>query len=69
MVAHMSINPALRQGQSDYYNSEASLVYISSPRLAKVTQRDPMSTNKYIKVTPLGNTHNRKYLKALVSAH
>jgi hypothetical protein len=45
-VVHILILALGRQRQVDFYDFEASLVYRVSSRIARATQRNPISKNK-----------------------
>lgn len=53
MLCHTPLVPALeKQRQAELCESEAFLVYRVNPRIAKATQRDPVSKNQKIKMSP-----------------
>jgi hypothetical protein len=46
-MVYIPLIPALRrQGQADFSDLKASLLYRASPRTPKATQRNPVSKNK-----------------------
>ena len=59
MVVH-AFNPSTQEAQAgDCYEFEASLVYIESPRPAKYTQWDPVSSAKKQFMIKLANSHEK----------
>ena len=57
-----SVIPALeRQRQVDFCEFEASLVYKASSRIAKATQRNPVSKNKQTNKQTNKNPHRNKF--------
>jgi hypothetical protein len=62
----LTFNPALRrQRQKDLYEIEASMVYISSSRLSRATQRDSVSKTKQNKKQQKQRLKHRSVLKSI----